>query len=62
MKYHNEYEIREREYRMNFFKKKKNSFSLKKIDYDTNVTITGFEHENNGHSVKQVSKFLIACD
>lgn len=45
LKYHNEFERREREYRINFFNhKKQKSKTLKKVDYDdNNITISKFE-------------------
>ena len=43
-KYHNECEIKEREFRINFFKKKdKKSEPMKKIDYDDHFKISIFD-------------------
>lgn len=48
MKYHNVYESREKEYRLNYFKKKKSSeLATKKVDYDSTINISRFNSDIN---------------
>jgi hypothetical protein len=53
MKYHNVYESREKEYRLNYYKKKKSSeITMKKVDYDSTINISRFNSDVN--SVKDI--------
>jgi hypothetical protein len=48
MKYHNVYESREKEYRLNYYKKKKSSeLTMKKVDYDSMINISRFNSDVN---------------
>ena len=59
MRYHNIYELREREYRLNYYKRKSSSLKIEKVDYNFDFNNSKIDLKSN---IKVNKKLLFLTD